>query len=156
MSNLSKGTGSRKDTKMRIRAFPVSAREGREATARGPAGRPTTAGEPPASAWPGLAWPTARLARPGLACHGRSLRRRLALRRWAAMEEGRLSPLAKRRGLRLAPGRAAGRLGGPPAGRPRQEGSGETRLLPALDNGRAAAASLFCFVEGLQLPWKTL
>lgn len=46
MSNLSKGTGSRKDTKMRIRAFPVSLSSAPGTP--GPGARPRAAREAPA------------------------------------------------------------------------------------------------------------
>lgn len=140
MSNLSKGTGSRKDTKMRIRAFPVSLFSA--LGTRGLGARPTAAREaraelPPTGRRPGLPSPTPPAA-------GREPSRQ---RGGAGPRHGRLpgpfpAPPASEAGAALPPqscasGRPAG-VGcgrGPSAGpgtSPRSWGVGPTPSTPLL------------------------
>lgn len=157
MSNLSKGTGSRKDTKMRIRAFPVSAREGREATARGPAGPAYNSRR---AAGFGLAWPGQLLASPGPA---RPVTGALSGGGWHSAA----GPPWRKPGCHRWPrgGGSGWRPGGPQGGwgarRPAAPGKGDLGRRgfsqPLTMAGLLRLLHcLFCFVEGLQLPWKTL
>lgn len=136
MSNLSKGTGSRKDTKMRIRAFPVSTGPA------GPVGRPRRGRPPQASR------PRRPVSRGGEGDAGPGRPRA----RWGRAAVGGPGGAGYRE--RRCGSAAGGRCGTEPRGRPppalRHRGAGNPR---GAGGGRQPAA--LCFQgRGLGKEWK--
>lgn len=137
MSNLSKGTGSRKDTKMRIRAFPVSRfsppgtpgpgarpKAAREARAELPQQAAGPASPPPRRRPRGASLPGNRAARGSSAAASRAVPRAPVRRRAPAPELRLLGPRGRR--LRLGPLRRSQHP------RPRSWGVGPTPSIPLL------------------------